>query len=224
MAIINEGKSLVKSHPFVRLTPFIDENGILRVGGRLRKSLLEPDAKHPALLPRESALIHLILNDTHTKTLHEGVQLMLATLRQRFWILGGRSPVKSFVRRCVRCTRFRAAAAKELTGQLPQPRVVPSRSFSNSDVDYAGPFSLRTWRGQGARTYKGFLILFVCLANSAVHLEIATNYSLQGFIAAYRRFAGRRDTNFVDADAELRRMFTAASEEVISEFASFGTE
>ncbi|EZA59697.1 hypothetical protein X777_16396 [Ooceraea biroi] len=99
---------------------------------------------------------------------------MLSVLRQRFWILGDRNPVSAVARRCIRCTRYRAAAAKELMGQLPASRVTPSRPFLNSGVDYAGPFSLRTWHGRSGRTYKGFLILFVCFSTPAVHIEMAT--------------------------------------------------
>lgn len=44
---------------------------------------------------------------------------MLATLRQKYWILGGRAPVKSFIHQCIRCTR-----------QLPPTRVIPLRLFS----------------------------------------------------------------------------------------------
>lgn len=94
----------------------------------------------------------------------------------------------------------------------------------HTGVDYADPFTLRTCRGRSSKHYKGFLVVFVCFATSAVHLELATDYSSQGFIAAYRRFTGRRGvcaslssdcgTNFVGADAELRRLFSAASNEM----------
>ncbi|XP_053619959.1 uncharacterized protein LOC128680687 [Plodia interpunctella] len=41
---------------FRKLSPFLDEQGILRVGGRLARSGLEFEHKHPALLPKKSAL------------------------------------------------------------------------------------------------------------------------------------------------------------------------
>ncbi|XP_011330106.1 uncharacterized protein LOC105275147 [Ooceraea biroi] len=108
-------------------------------------------------------------------------------------------------------------------GQLPSSRVTPTRPFAHSDVDYAGSFSLRTWRGRAARQYKGYLVVFICFSSSAVHLELATDYTIQGFIAAYKRFTGRRGlcstinsdcgTNLVGADAELRRLFNSSSQE-----------
>jgi len=94
--------------------------------------------------------------------------------------------------KCIQCTRFRRKRAQQLMGQLPKERVTPSRPFLNSGIDYAGPFSLKTWRGRNARTYKSYIALFVCLSTSAIHLELVTEYTAKAFIAAYKRFSGRR--------------------------------
>ncbi|XP_070529047.1 uncharacterized protein [Cardiocondyla obscurior] len=98
------------------------------------------------------------------------------------------------------------------------------RPFLHSGLDYAGPVSLKTWRGRAARIYKGYLAIFVCLSTSAIHIEIVSEYSTSAFIAAYKRFTGRRGicatlrsdcgTNFIGADTELRRMFNAFSTEL----------
>ncbi|RLU19839.1 hypothetical protein DMN91_008398 [Ooceraea biroi] len=108
-------------------------------------------------------------------------------------------------------------------GQLPATRVTPHRPFLNIGDDYAGPITLKTFRGRGAKTYKGYFIVFVCFSSSAIHLEIATDYSTDGSIAAHKRFTSRRcicstitsdqGTNFVGANAELRRLFRAATRE-----------
>lgn len=42
----------VSSKPLARLSPFIDSNGVIRVGGRLRHLLLVHDCKHPILLAK----------------------------------------------------------------------------------------------------------------------------------------------------------------------------
>lgn len=217
-------RDLPRSHPLLRLSPFMGDDGILRVGGRLRNAAFDRDAKHPAIIPRDSAFAALIVRDAHQRTLHGGTQATLATLRQRYWVIGGRNAVGTIVRRCVRCARFRAVTAQEMMGQLPRSRVSPSRPFLNTGVDYAGPFELKTFRGRAGRPYKGFLVVFVCFSTSAVHLEMATDYSTQGFLAAFKRFTGRRGicrtltsdcgTNFVGADAELRRLFRSASREL----------
>jgi len=77
-------------------------------------------------------------------------------------------------------------------GQLPPSRTSRSRPFLHAGVDYAGPFTVKTWKGRNAKVQKGYLIIFVCFTTSAVHLELATDYSTEGFLLAYRRFTGRR--------------------------------
>ncbi|XP_011696422.1 PREDICTED: uncharacterized protein LOC105455073 [Wasmannia auropunctata] len=122
-------------------------------------------------------------------------------------------------------------------GELPKTRVSPSRPFHHAGVDYAGPFQIKACHGRTKKTYKGYLVVFVCFSTSAVHLELATDYSTAGFLAAYRRFAGRRGvsatitsdygTNLVGVDAELRRLFSAATKdwrELASQLATDGTQ
>ena len=45
-------KKLLPKH-FRKLNPFIDESGLIRVGGRLEASELPYESRHPALLPRK---------------------------------------------------------------------------------------------------------------------------------------------------------------------------
>jgi len=222
--ILKKGEQLSKSSSLTKLTPFIDSTGLLRVGGRLQKADLPYDEKHPFILPRMSKFTTLVIAEAHLKTLHGGTQLTLAYTRLQYWIVGGRAPIRSFILRCVRCARHRQNRAKQLMGQLPASRVSPARPFSNNGVDYAGPISIKTWRGRAAKVYKGYLAIFVCFSTSAVHIEVVTDYTSAAFIAAYKRFTARRGicttlfsdcgTNFVGADKELRQMFSVASKEL----------
>lgn len=60
------------------LLPFIDNNGILRVGGRLQNSEFSFNKKHPVIIPYGCKLAELIIDNAHKKTLHGGNQLTLA--------------------------------------------------------------------------------------------------------------------------------------------------
>ncbi|KRY98957.1 hypothetical protein T4B_10222, partial [Trichinella pseudospiralis] len=73
------------------LNPFLDEFGVLRVGGRLGRAQLEEETKFPALLPRKGMIVDLLIRREHNPQLHAGVAQTLAALRERFWILRGRS-------------------------------------------------------------------------------------------------------------------------------------
>lgn len=135
-----EGNSVLpKGSPLKKLTPFIDHRRILRLGGRLRFSQLDSNEKHPMILPRHSRLTTLIIRHHHHVTLHGGTQLTLASIRRQFWILGGRAPIRSFIQRCLVCVRHRAQTQIQQMGQLLASRVNPSRPFSHTGVDYAGP-------------------------------------------------------------------------------------
>lgn len=86
--------TLVKNNQVVKnlksLCPFIDEHGILRIEGRLRHSSLPFEAKHPALLPGKSTFIELLIDYYHRINCHTGPNLLIAILRQRFWILSAK--------------------------------------------------------------------------------------------------------------------------------------
>ncbi|GFT96943.1 integrase catalytic domain-containing protein [Trichonephila clavipes] len=90
-------------------------------------------------------------------------------------------------------------------GNLPKHRVTLERPFFSCGIDYAGPVLIKCNKGQGTKSTKGYIALFVCLATKDVHIEAVRDF----FIAALRRFSARRgasrhihsdnETNFVGA-------------------------
>lgn len=136
------------------ISAFIDSEGVLRIRGRLNHSALSFQEKHPAILPRRSQLTTLHLEAAHRSTLHGGTQLTLSKLRQSCWIIGGRAHVKTHILRCVPYARQRGIRAQQLMGQLPSSRITPSRAFLHTDVDYAGPVMLKSWKEEAAKLIK----------------------------------------------------------------------
>lgn len=219
---LKQGKTVSKRSPLLSLRPFLDDRGLLRVGGRLQAAALTYDQRHPLLIHKKCNLAVLLMRDVHVRTLHGGPQLTRNLIAQRFWIIKGNSLVRQLVRSCVRCARFSGGTGQQVMGSLPADRVNIAHPFLHSGVDYAGPFTLKTKRGRGFTSYKGFIALFVCLATKAVHLEVVTGLTSEAFIAAFQRFVGRRGncarlysdngTTFRGADKELRAMFKAATQ------------
>ncbi|XP_058802831.1 uncharacterized protein LOC131670868 [Phymastichus coffea] len=187
---LSKGAPLPRASTIRRCSPFLHENGVLRVGGRLQNTTLPFEEKHPAIVPRKSHLAALILRDTHLNSLHGGPQLMLSCLRRRFWIPQVRSDVRREVRRCTRCARFQGPLLEQQMAPLPSTRGTPSRPFSTCGLDYAGPFPIRMCKGRGQRATKGYLVIFVELCPS-VWSDNGT--TLQG------------------ADQELKRLFHSAA-------------
>uniref|UniRef100_T1IX02 Reverse transcriptase domain-containing protein n=1 Tax=Strigamia maritima TaxID=126957 RepID=T1IX02_STRMM len=92
---ITEGFIIRKSQRIKRYDPFLDEQGFLRVGGRLKQSLLSEEEKHPKFLDPLSGVTKLLTMKTHQKLLHgESTEVMFA-LREKYWILKGRRAIRS---------------------------------------------------------------------------------------------------------------------------------
>ena len=117
----------------LRLNPILDEDGILRVGGRLQHSLLPYSHKHPIILPDDSHLASLWIDDAHRRCLHGGTQLTLSTMRQHCWILRGRPLVKTHIHRCPTCVRpdpqCRQCPGTVAGGALSAKAILPGSSL-----------------------------------------------------------------------------------------------
>ena len=96
------GKAVSKSSPLSKLTPFLSEDGLIRMRGRLQMSDLSADERHPVILPK-GHLSMLIIRFQHRLMSHAGVDTMLTTLRNSYWIIGARRLAKSVKRECVSC-------------------------------------------------------------------------------------------------------------------------
>jgi len=73
---------VLKGSQLWRLTPFVDNVGILRVGGRL-ESNLPYTAKNPVFLPKKHHISKLVVGHIHDQGHHSlGVNATLAELRQ----------------------------------------------------------------------------------------------------------------------------------------------
>jgi len=146
--------SLKKTSCMYRLDPFLDADGILRVGGRLRRANMPEDVKHPAILPRRSHITELIIQYCHHAIKHQGSGMTLNELRQRgYWVIGGTSAVGCFVSKCTICRRFRAPTQDQKMADLPKDRTEPVPPFTYSAVDYFGPFYIKDGR-KDVKTYR----------------------------------------------------------------------
>lgn len=227
---IKKKRDLPRNSKIWSLTPFIDEQGILRVGGRLNQTnLLTFNRKHPILLSKQCHLAKLIIDDAHKHTLHGGPQVTLNYIQTRYWIIGAKQLVKAHYRNCVICVKNAAITKSPLRGQLPPARITPSRAFSNSGVDYAGPIQIRTSKGRGHKSHKGYIALFICMATRAIHLEVVSDLTSEGFLQAFKRFVARRGhcshlwsdngTNFIGASTELKKLCIAEQKQMMAEVA-----
>lgn len=71
-----------------KLRPFLDGEGMLRVGGRIQNSSLDHQSKNQLLLPSK----HHVTK--HESVGHLGQEYVLTCLRQKYWIVKGRAAVQ----------------------------------------------------------------------------------------------------------------------------------
>ncbi|XP_078347357.1 uncharacterized protein LOC144632559 [Oculina patagonica] len=205
-----------------KLDPFIDEDGILRVGGRLRRASLADNIKFPIILPRDSHATKLIIKHFHERTRHQGKGMTLNEIRSNgFWVVSGSSVVASLISSCVKCQRLRGAVQEQRMSDLPEDRLESTPPFTYCAVDFFGPFIVK----EGRKELKRYGVLFTCMASRAIHLEIANSLETDSFINALRRFINRRGpirqlrsdrgTNFVGARNELTQALAEMDQEKI---------
>ena len=188
-AVKQRDSSLKKTSCMYRLDPYLDANGILRVGGRLRKANMSESVKHPMILPRKSQITELIIQDCHHAIKHQGSGMTLNELRQRgYWVFGGTSAVGCLISKCTICKRFRARPQVQKMADLPKDRTEPVPPFTYSAVDYFEPFLIK----EGHKEVKRYGVLFTCMSPRAVHIETSTTLETDSYINALRRFLAER--------------------------------
>ena len=125
-----------------KLDPFIDDKGLLRVGGRIGRSSLPTDITHPVILPRKCHLTRLLVLHYHQITCHSGRGITLHDIRSSgYWIISGRAAVTDHIRNCVLCSKLRGAPLGQKMGNLPVDRLEPAAPFIYFAVDIFGPFT-----------------------------------------------------------------------------------
>nr|XP_049701803.1 uncharacterized protein LOC126055663 [Helicoverpa armigera] len=214
--LISDKKTLNCKSKLLALNPFLDDNNILRVGGRLQNSEFDYDKKHPMILDAKHQFTQLLFRQEHERLFHAGPQHLLASIRERFWAIGGRNLARSTTKKCLLCTRFRGKTIQPIMGNLPSERTYSMFPFYTCGVDFAGPFTISSRKGRGSQSSKCYLCLFVCLSTKAIHLELVSSLSSDAFILSLKRFISRRGkpsviycdngTNFRGANNEMCRV------------------
>ena len=217
---------LKKTSCLYKLDPFVDGDGLLRIGGRIRRAALPPEVKHPLILPKSSHVTDLIVRHFRSKIgHHQGRGITHNAIRQAgYWIIDGRSSVARTVSKCVTCRRLRSRPLTQKMSDLPEERVSSTAPFHYTGMDVFGPFYIK----EGRKTLKRYGLIFICLASRAVHLETLNSMEADSFISALCRFINRRGkdhelrsdqgTNFVEAKNELATALQEFDQARVEEF------
>ncbi|XP_068246869.1 uncharacterized protein [Palaemon carinicauda] len=103
--------SIGKSSPIYKLDPFLDsEDGLLKVGGRIRRSDIPQSAKHPILLPKKHHVTTLLIRHEHELLAHSGRNHVLSNLRQKYWIINANATARNVLFHRVTCRKLKEPA------------------------------------------------------------------------------------------------------------------
>ena len=209
-------KEISHKSKILTFNPFVDDQEIVRVGGRLQKAKLAFSERHPVFLPRNHKITELIIRSEHIRLMHAGPTLVSASLSRGFRILGGSRVIRDITGKCVICKKIIARPKPQLHGQLLADRVNPGPVFDRIGIDYAGPVMVKYGPIRKPRYTKGYIAAFVCLSTKAVHLELVSDLTTSAFLATLRRFIGGRrvpkiiwsdhGTNFIGAESEMANL------------------
>lgn len=208
---LKTGKPVKGCSTIYKLNPVLEE-GLVRVGGRLSRTAMPEESKHPVILCKDQHISMLILKNIHEQTRHGGRNYILSKLREKFWVTHANAAARKILSNCPFCRRHQGKLCDQKMSDLPKERITPDfPPFTNVGVDYFGPIEVK----QGRSYVKRYGVIFTCMASRAIHLEVAHSLDTDSCISAIRRFICRRGpvahfrsdngTNFTGAEKELKR-------------------
>jgi len=109
-----------------RFNPLLDE-GFISLGGWMHFAKLSREQCHPLLLDSWHHFTKLLILQTHIYLHHLGVRIILAELREEFWILRASQAIKQVLHSCLPCRMAKGLPGGEIEAPLPMYRVTPIR-------------------------------------------------------------------------------------------------
>ncbi|XP_036345077.1 uncharacterized protein LOC118754303 [Rhagoletis pomonella] len=205
---------LPNSSSLRKLSPFLEDDEIVRLRSRLERAPIEDAAKKPVILPKTHKITQLIIDWYHRKYQHVHHDMVLNEIFQRFYIPSLRRTLRSVRLNCMSCKLRNANPHPTEMGPLPVGRLAPyTRPFTYLGIDFFGPVFVTI----GRRTEKRYGVLFTCMTCHAIHIEVAHSLSMNSCVMVIRNFISRRGqpieifsdngTNLVAAEKELRKAY-----------------
>jgi hypothetical protein len=140
-----------------------NQQQILECRGRL-------GGEYPIYLPDDRPFTSKSLYQAHLATLHGGVGLTMARIRELYWVPRLRRLVKKVRGKCRGCKRFRTKAFQSPPpGNLPRTRTSGNTPYEVIGVDFAGPIMYRT---KSKVEKKSCLALYGCSLTRGVFLDL----------------------------------------------------
>ena len=149
-------------------------------------------------IPFSSLLGEKMVEQAHKISLHGGLTLTMAKIREKFWIPRLCKLTKRVLKSCWGCKRFRATPfVNPSIAPLPN-RTHGSSAFDVIGVNFAGPIMYRKQRNKEAKAY---VVLYSFSLTCTVYLELLSYLEVGEFLQSLKRLIasrGRRSKIYSD--------------------------
>ncbi|XP_055589908.1 uncharacterized protein LOC129742089 [Uranotaenia lowii] len=216
-----DDRTLKRNSPLAKLSPFLDEHGIMRMETRISAAaFLSYETRNPIILPRDHRSTKLLVLWYHAKYFHQNNDTVINEVRQKFHVPRLRSLLRQVQKECMHCNVYKIKAVVPRMSPLPTARLGAFfRPFSFVGLDYFGPLTVKI----GRSTVKRWVALYTCLTIRAIHLEVVHSLTTISCKMAMRRFVARRGSP-IEVYTDNGTNFWGARNDLIEECKQINTE
>ena len=158
MKTLTAAETVKQNSHLLNLDPFIDLNGVLRVGTRLSFTPIEFGNKHQILVSHNSNVAYLLISHFHEISGHIGRAHFLSLSREKYWITKANFLARSVFKHYFACRKNFGTLGKQKMAEPPSEWVAPGlHLFFLVGVDYFGPFIVK----RGRCSIKRYGVLFL---------------------------------------------------------------
>ena len=108
-----------------KLSPFTDDQNLMRLRGRLRFAEKSYDIKHPILISAKHPIVRKVIDDAHENNYHEAAEYVRSILQQNYWTIGLRNALRNVKLKCVKCRKQHVGGVQPFMADLPKERSCP---------------------------------------------------------------------------------------------------
>ena len=182
------------------LLPFLDQEGLLRVGGRLGDGDFPREERFPIILPAVKAKKLIEFNDTftgrlmwhlHVTNCHAGANWLYTHMRERYFPIAGRQALRRMIKLCGPCQLANKKTSRPIMAPLPRARLKLNTCWTYVGVDFTGEIRLLS-KHEATRVPRAYVIIFTDLTSRGVHFEVVRKMETHDFFVALRRMMAVR--------------------------------
>ena len=172
-----------------QLNVFVDNNGLLRRGGRINNANVPYDVKFLYLIPKTHYFTRSVVIYAHAVVLHNGVRETLNLIRSQYRIIPCRNFVKKVIHGSSTCKRYEGKPySYPEEPPLPKQRVSKGHVFSYIGIEYTGPVYVKNVYSSDFNMYKTWIVIVTCSSSRAVYLDVVENCSSASCVNTLKRF------------------------------------